>query len=365
MENTTTNITNPINTSPQPASSNQMQEQPALQQRNTWKIVALLLSVLLVGMSGYIIYLLNTSNMRVSNQQQIQETSVSPTPTTVADPMVNWTQGSIKDAWQEISSPDLALKGSQEPKIGMSISIRVFDVGHPAEINDIVHTLGGAGVTGNYQVSKIQEDQNAKVQGKSAIIGEYLGTDPAYAWHFWSQAVAKDNNIILITITDFKEDKSLDSSTLAPQILSTFKLATLDNTANWQIYPPTTTIGLKYTFKYPPNITLQEAQDLAYFMNGNATLYHRFLGKQTDLEIALDNFKPWGTNEQVIFSNNKESVNFGEFNGYRLLSADGNNTFLFLKSIKLNGILVFHYPTVEFKSKTLLEQIIPTIRVIE
>ncbi|MEK7550527.1 MAG: hypothetical protein AAB535_01975 [Patescibacteria group bacterium] len=137
---------------------------------------------------------------------------------------------------------------------------------------------------------------------------------------------------------------------------------TTDPTANWKTYPPSTTIGLPYTFRYPATSEMVEAQDLVYFKSGNGTIYHRYLGKQTDLGNAMNNFKPWGTNEQVVFSKDKKQVNYGLLSGYKLTSNDGNNTFLFLESTKLNGILVFHYPTVETLSEQLLDQILSTFK---
>lgn len=175
----------------------------------------------------------------------------------------------------------------------------------------------------------------------------------------------KDGYSFDIQLLSLNSDKTnTEVNLIFDQIISTFKFKDSDSTTNWKTYPPSTTTGLSYSFKYPETTEMTDAQDLVYLKTGNSTIYHRFLGKQTDLLSAMNNFKPWGTNESVVFSSDKKQVNYGILEGFKLTSSDGNNTFLFLGSSKLDGIVVFHYPTVEKKSGELLDQILPTFKVI-
>ena len=59
-------------------------------QKNIWKTLTILLAILLVGMGGYIVYLLNSLNAKVVSQQQTQEASTLPISTFVSDPTADW-----------------------------------------------------------------------------------------------------------------------------------------------------------------------------------------------------------------------------------------------------------------------------------
>ena len=216
------------------------------------QIILVLAVIVLVGGGMYYFETLKNKSEVVietpTNEPVAQETQKPGLPTVkpTTDPTAGWktytnvtnnfsikypsnwssgSQGPVKDAWQQISSPDLAPKGSQQPQIGMNVSIRVYKQDHIIYQSDLEKFEATKGLpsqnVGAYQIFK-----NIGSIGVTPLITyEYESNDQSYPYHYWVMDIAENNNtnIISIVVTDFKEDKSLNTKELADQILSTFK----------------------------------------------------------------------------------------------------------------------------------------------
>lgn len=146
------------------------------------------------------------------------------------------------------------------------------------------------------------------------------------------------------------------------QILSTFKFINqTTNTSNWKTYPPSTILGLHYSFKYPPEVEESEAQDLTYLKSGTSTLYHHWVGKTSDINALMNNYQVFGA-PKVTFST-KSTVALNKLTGFKAITTDGSGIYFFLGNPSLNGFLVFNYDNNDLVAENLFNNIAETISV--
>jgi len=137
----------------------------------------------------------------------------------------NWIvskQGSAVNPWINISSPNNAPSGSQQSQIGMTIGLSAFHNFQTITKDDLKQLVSTEGIRKYYTVNTISENF-VFIGGHQAFTYEYEGTESMYPYHFWGMNIANNSTILTINIVDFKVDKDLDSRTIAPQILSTFR----------------------------------------------------------------------------------------------------------------------------------------------
>jgi len=130
------------------------------------------------------------------------------------------------------------------------------------------------------------------------------------------------------------------------------------DTSNWKTYPPATTVGLKYSFKYPSIAELTEAGDFAIFTTINSNISHRYVAKTTDIDALINNYQPFASPKIIFFSKSAFSIN--NLSGYKALT-DGD-TYYFLKTDNLNAVLVFSYKSTEKNTGLILDQILSTFK---
>jgi len=211
--------------------------------------VALVCS-LIFGFSGYYLGKQSSNSQYANSGVQANPTATpylsNPTPTTnpssTSDPTVNWKTytdsahgfsvkypnnwtvlpGGGAFPWININSPDVGPKGSQDAHIGMSASIQVFNAVKQIENADLKQLVSDEGILKHAKVNIVTESF-ATIQNHQIFKYEYEGNEQGYLFHYWGMNIANDKNIISLLITDFKEDKSLNTQELATQILSTFK----------------------------------------------------------------------------------------------------------------------------------------------
>ena len=118
-------------------------------------------------------------------------------------------------------------------------------------------------------------------------------------------------------------------------------------TTNWKIYPPES-YKLPYSFKYPSDVDVTEAQTLVYLKSGESTLYHSFFGKAKDIDSLMKDYQPFGA-PKVVFSS-RTALNSG-----------GNSIYYFLEKKPSNFVLMFSHETADKVAEDLFKKIISTV----
>ncbi len=142
-------------------------------------------------------------------------------------------------------------------------------------------------------------------------------------------------------------------------------VATSLSTANWKTYPSETIVGLKYSFKYPTEAKLVEAQDRSIFTIRENELTHIYNGKNNDIENIMDSYQPFGSTE-ITFSNT-QPITIGNLEGYKTTGTnlEGISTYYFLREENLPGVLIFSFESNENETEELLMQILSTFKAVE
>ncbi|HAZ29447.1 TPA: hypothetical protein DCY43_01675 [candidate division WWE3 bacterium] len=129
-------------------------------------------------------------------------------------------------------------------------------------------------------------------------------------------------------------------------------------TTNWKIYPPES-YKLPYSFKYPSDVDVTEAQTLVYLKSGESTLYHSFFGKAKDIDSLMKDYQPFGA-PKVVFSS-RTAVSYGDLTGYKALNSGGNSIYYFLEKKPSNFVLMFSHETADKVAEDLFKKIISTV----
>ncbi len=124
--------------------------------------------------------------------------------------------------WIDVFSPDIGPVGRQEPKIGMSLNITVFDALKSVSDDDLKQLLKTEGILKHFTVDKITEGF-ISLQNHTMFKYEYQGNQNSYLFHYWGENIENGDMIISILVTDFKEDESLNTDEIANQILASFR----------------------------------------------------------------------------------------------------------------------------------------------
>jgi hypothetical protein len=152
------------------------------------------------------------------------------------------------------------------------------------------------------------------------------------------------------------------------QILSTFKFTNnviKTDTSNWKVYPPSTIVGLPYSFRYPVNAEMDEVQDRVSFAWNNSFIHHQYLAKTLSLDMAINNYHPFGVENKPQFTNQREKFSLGILNGFKVYEGNGSNTYLFLEATNKPGILVFYHASDDLISDQMLSQMLSTFKLVE
>lgn len=200
--------------------------------------------IALIGILGYFVYQntkLQNVGVNSTSPSSVPNTNF-PKPSTTSDPTANWktyedtiNKFSIKYPngwsvskqggafpWINIDSPDIAPKGSQDTSIGMSVGIQVFNMLQTITDNDLRQLVVDEGILKHFKVNIVTEGY-LSIQNHKMFKYEYNGIEPNYLFHFWGMNITNNQTIISVQITDTKQDKSLNTTELANQILSSFK----------------------------------------------------------------------------------------------------------------------------------------------
>lgn len=132
------------------------------------------------------------------------------------------TVGSEVNMWQNFFSPDLATSDSQEPKVTLMADARIFSQKSASKLIDFQKFDETEGITKHYKVNKISEEVTT-VGGFTAYKYKFESADPSQPYSFWGLIVSKEGNLIRLSITDFKIDKSTDGQKIAEEMIKSFK----------------------------------------------------------------------------------------------------------------------------------------------
>lgn len=133
------------------------------------------------------------------------------------------------------------------------------------------------------------------------------------------------------------------------------------DTTTWKTYPGDKTLGLPYSFKYPSDIEITEAQTFVYLKSGSSTLYHSFFGKAKDIDSLMSDYQPFGA-PKVTFPS-KTAITFGDLSGYKALNSDGSSVYYFLEKKPFNTILMFSHEVSDKIAEGLFNKIVSTISI--
>ncbi len=179
----------------------------------------------------------------------------------------------------------------------------------------------------------------------------------------WEVYTKNKDAFVTVPPTRFTAPVSFDASVIEEmdQILATLAQKTTYQTdvTKWKIHPGSSIVGLPYEFKYPPEFTVTDAQDIAIFKSSSSWFNHRWAGKTKDITALMDNYQEFAA-PKVSFSS-RTAATFGDYTGYKGITSDKKTIYYFLGNPTLNGVLVFRFNADDADMEKLFTQIASTI----